>query len=197
MPVLFFSHPGLQGELLYTLVSEALPMNWEKAELGKQRHCLHHYSAIVVDCWQMLSSGDTSRIIGQLQSLDHPLILLINFPMELPGRTASQLRSPNIHFISDASCSQQTLLRNLRQALGSREGARRANLRNRLLLTRREQEILHQLTTGDANSTIASRLHLSEHTVKNHMYNIFKKIGVKNRVQASNWAKLHLEPENP
>ncbi|KUJ82538.1 LuxR family transcriptional regulator [Microbulbifer flavimaris] len=195
MPVLFFSQPGLQGELLYALVSEALPMSWEKAELGRQRHCLQHYSAIVVDCWQILSGGDSTRRVTQLRSLDHPLILLINFPQELSSRVANQLRAPNIHFVSDAACSQQTLIRNLREALEHREDARRASMQSRLLLTRREQEILFQLTTGDANSTIASRLHLSEHTVKNHMYNIFKKIGVKNRVQASNWAKLHLEPE--
>lgn len=31
------------------------------------------------------------------------------------------------------------------------------------------------------------------HTVKTHIYNLFKKIGVANRIQAVNWAKEYME----
>lgn len=53
-------------------------------------------------------------------------------------------------------------------------------------LTKREVQILHRTTLGETNREIADRLCLSEHTIKTHMHNIFKKINVKNRVQAAN-----------
>ena len=56
-------------------------------------------------------------------------------------------------------------------------------------LTIREQEILRQLMTGASNSEIADTLYVSEHTIKSHLYNVFKKIKVKNRLQAVSWAK--------
>jgi ATP/maltotriose-dependent transcriptional regulator MalT len=34
---------------------------------------------------------------------------------------------------------------------------------------------------------------VSMHTVKTHIYNLFKKIDVSNRIQAVNWAKDNLE----
>lgn len=61
-----------------------------------------------------------------------------------------------------------------------------------ICLTTREQQILRKLVTGASNCEIADGLFVSEHTVKSHLYNIFKKINVKNRVQAVFWAKNNL-----
>jgi DNA-binding CsgD family transcriptional regulator len=54
-------------------------------------------------------------------------------------------------------------------------------------LTAREKEILSLLSSGLINRQIASRLGISPHTVKSHIYNIYKKINVTNRQQASLW----------
>jgi len=59
-------------------------------------------------------------------------------------------------------------------------------------LTRREREILRLTATGATNVEIAKQLSVSTHTIKTHMYNIFKKIDVSNRLQAVNWAKLNI-----
>lgn len=56
-------------------------------------------------------------------------------------------------------------------------------------LTRRECDVLRLLTTCNSNIDIANALFVSEHTVKSHLYNAFKKTDVKNRIQAANWAK--------
>ena len=60
------------------------------------------------------------------------------------------------------------------------------------LLTTREKEILLAITSGSTNSEIADSLSISTHTIKTHLYNIFKKIKVSNRVQASFWAAANL-----
>lgn len=57
-------------------------------------------------------------------------------------------------------------------------------------LTRKEIETLRLLAGGNSNSHIAHKLNVSPHTVKTHIYNLFRKIHVNNRVQAVNWA-LH------
>ena len=55
-------------------------------------------------------------------------------------------------------------------------------------LTRREVEVLKLLAEGLFNKEIAYKLSISEKTVKNHVSNIFKKIGVFDRTQAAVYA---------
>lgn len=59
-------------------------------------------------------------------------------------------------------------------------------------LTSREREVLEMIAGGARNADIAHRLDISPHTVKAHVYNAFKKIGVSNRVQAARWAAENL-----
>jgi DNA-binding CsgD family transcriptional regulator len=59
-------------------------------------------------------------------------------------------------------------------------------------LTTREKEILFEIASGSTNSKIADNLYISLHTVRTHMYNIFKKINVPNRLQAAYWASENL-----
>lgn len=59
-------------------------------------------------------------------------------------------------------------------------------------LTKREKEIVRLIGTGAKNTDIAESLCLSTHTVKTHIYHIFKKVNVKNRLQAANWARKNL-----
>ncbi|MBW0101159.1 LuxR C-terminal-related transcriptional regulator [Pseudonocardia sp. KRD291] len=57
-------------------------------------------------------------------------------------------------------------------------------------LTRREVEVLRLMAAGDTNSRIASRLVISEGTVKSHVKHILRKLGVANRAEAvSHWLR--------
>ncbi|WP_415856623.1 helix-turn-helix transcriptional regulator, partial [Sinomonas sp. G460-2] len=51
-------------------------------------------------------------------------------------------------------------------------------------LGRREEEVLHLLTAGLRNRAIAAELHVSENTVKFHLRNLFRKLGVGSRAEA-------------
>jgi two-component system NarL family response regulator len=52
-------------------------------------------------------------------------------------------------------------------------------------LTRREVDVLNLVAHGENNRTIAKKLYISEKTVKNHLTNIFQKLGVEDRTQAA------------
>jgi len=60
-------------------------------------------------------------------------------------------------------------------------------------LTFREQRILRQLVKGTSNQEIADELLISIHTVKSHLYSLYKKINVANRFQAAYWAANNID----
>lgn len=58
-------------------------------------------------------------------------------------------------------------------------------------LTERELEILRALAQGQANSQIAKQFWLAEQTVKFHLTNIYRKLGIGSRTEAVHWAYRH------
>ena len=51
-------------------------------------------------------------------------------------------------------------------------------------LTRREVEVLALLATGLGNKQVAFKLHISQHTVRNHLSSLYEKLGINARSQA-------------
>jgi DNA-binding NarL/FixJ family response regulator len=76
-------------------------------------------------------------------------------------------------------CFSATLFRYASQQLAVRHNLR---TRSRLDLSRREQQLVELLCFGLTNKEIAGRLHLSEHTVKNHVHRILHKTGAPDRI---------------
>jgi DNA-binding NarL/FixJ family response regulator len=58
-------------------------------------------------------------------------------------------------------------------------------------LTSRELEILGLVASGASNSRIAGELWVTEQTVKFHLSNLYRKLGVANRTQAGHYAHVH------
>ncbi|HEX3255960.1 MAG TPA: response regulator transcription factor [Gaiellaceae bacterium] len=58
-------------------------------------------------------------------------------------------------------------------------------------LTRRELEILQIVAEGHSNAELAKMLWVTEQTVKFHLSNIYRKLNVANRTEASRWAQRH------
>jgi len=58
-------------------------------------------------------------------------------------------------------------------------------------LTQREMENLKLIASGKSNKEIAHKLGITEATVKVHNKNLFKKLGLKSRVEAAMWAVEH------
>ena len=58
-------------------------------------------------------------------------------------------------------------------------------------LTPRELEILRLVAGGASNGLIARQLWVTEQTVKFHLSNVYRKLGVANRTEASHFAHVH------
>jgi DNA-binding NarL/FixJ family response regulator len=86
-----------------------------------------------------------------------------------------QMSSPSIYFADSQPRSPQPT--------GTRNNAK--------LLTKREMEILLLTAEGHSNSELAKTLWVTEQTVKFHLSNIYRKLDVSNRTEASRWALVH------
>jgi DNA-binding NarL/FixJ family response regulator len=69
------------------------------------------------------------------------------------------------------------------EALSVAASRRHFNSEELKTLSRREQEVASALSDGLSNREIAERLQLSPHTVKNHIFRIFEKLGVSSRFE--------------
>jgi DNA-binding NarL/FixJ family response regulator len=100
----------------------------------------------------------------------------------LVGCTASLdelLRTLNEVAVGEAHCSAG-VSGALLQAIGGKNGVPRAT-RNTMPLTGREQEVAWLVASGLTNSEIATRLQIAPGTVKSHVHNVIRKLGVARR----------------
>lgn len=63
--------------------------------------------------------------------------------------------------------------------------------RDKPLLSDREREIVQLVAQGYRNREIGEKLFISEQTVKNHLHNIFDKLGVSDRLELALYALHH------
>ncbi len=70
-------------------------------------------------------------------------------------------------------------------ALKDSEPVRPAEAGGGAILSKREQDVVRCVAEGLSNRQIATRLRLTEHTVKNYLFRIFDKLGVSSRVEVA------------
>lgn len=77
-------------------------------------------------------------------------------------------------------------------------GSATGKSRERSPLSHREREIVQLVAQGYKNKEMAEKMFISEQTVKNHLHNIFDKLGVSDRLELALYAihkGLHLSAE--
>ncbi|MGB0466883.1 MAG: response regulator transcription factor [Pontibacterium sp.] len=75
----------------------------------------------------------------------------------------------------------------MNQLAGFRQAPKAQGRQPAEALSPRELEVLDLTSQGNSNAEIAKELFLSQHTVKTHLYNLYRKLGVVNRTQAVHW----------
>ena len=58
-------------------------------------------------------------------------------------------------------------------------------------LSKRQKQLILMLDRGLSNRDIANELNISEHTVKVHLWRLFRRLGVKSRTQTLHFARTH------
>lgn len=135
---------------------------------------VHELSA-GTSCIVLMDEGEREAVIDVFRAGARG-IFRRSTPMHLLGRCISVVHSGQI-WASSAD---------LRLALGALERTmpfRYVNSRGEALLTSREQELVPLVAHGLTNKEISARLCVSEHTIKNHLFRIYEKLGISSRVE--------------
>lgn len=197
--VLYSSNRSLQTGLLAALIAEKTGLNCDVIHelptdgIGAQ--------LLLIDC-QGHGINDLRTLVGAINEQDEHLeAALLN--AEPDSEHEELLDWPCIAGLFFSDTDQDQLIRGLECLLRGEfwvprrllhrflEKNRRAPSfkRSDTKLTKRERQILKLIKDGATNLDISESLAVSEHTVKSHLYNVYKKIGVRNRLEASNWVR--------
>jgi LuxR family transcriptional regulator of csgAB operon len=177
-------------------------------ELGGKRIDSSFSSArlILLDCrgtglnhlWAMIESART---------LDLNRCYIALFNLDADTGTEKEVMDRGIHGIFYAGDPLEMFPRGVKAMLDGEMWYSRKALSKRIMnphkgntaslapaniLTSREKEILIEIASGASNEDIARVLSISPHTVRTHIYNIYKKINTANRLQAMLWVAKYL-----
>lgn len=200
--LLLITKPSLQATALLQHLKQSLAITGKLHNIQRSLDDISSGSIILLDMmeadkklihyWQDTLSRKNNNI----------KILLLNTPEDYPYRDIENW--PHINGVFYSMEDQERVVNGLQgvlrgecyftQKLASylitHSGNYRYNSTESALLTHREKEILNKLRIGASNNEIARSLFISENTVKTHLYNLFKKIAVKNRTQAVSWQTI-------
>ncbi|WP_156566712.1 transcriptional regulator CsgD [Metakosakonia massiliensis] len=202
--LLLITKPSLQATALLQHLKQSLSLTGKLHNIQRSLDDIASSSVVLFDMmeadkkaihyWQDVLSRKSNAL----------KVLLMNTPDEYPFRDIENW--PHINGVFYVSEDERRMVEGLQgilrgecyfsQKLASylitHSGNYRYNSSESALLTHREKEILNKLRIGASNNEIARSLFISENTVKTHLYNLFKKIAVKNRTQAVSWANDNL-----
>lgn len=104
-----------------------------------------------------------------------------------PSKLVTTIRSVQQ---GESALSRSMTLRLMEELSRTKEPDRQGDV-SLAKLTRRELDVLRELTTGKTNKEIAEHLFISENTVKYHVHSILEKLDLTNRRAAAKFAKEH------
>lgn len=199
----FSSDQGDAPETLAETLSQALDRPCVTLHLNDEES-VEHRPLVLIDCSCYTPNHIQNWLTIKNQSHTPPIALYNTRPSSLHE---SLLEWPSMRGFFYGNTEPSQLIDGLKLLLagdfwvprrllhGYLERNRRAprhNIKAPELLTRREREILTLLENGATNAAMAKAMSLSEHTVKTHLYNIYKKLDVGNRVEAINWSRQNM-----
>jgi len=214
LPITFVAQNTLQSTLLKESIEKDLAVSIRQLSFQQLVKKFRYEggsmsSLIVIDFSNMKEEDFSAYFLLRDQYFSEVEEVLINCPPN--SDYASFLKWKNLVGVFYSDDSLTMLVQGMKQVLAgeiwfSRQLAQEyiRFYRNRTpasssekfsLLTKREQQIIKLLGDGASNNQIATQLFVSENTVKTHLHNVFKKINVRNRLQALLWAKENIGNE--
>ena len=153
---------------------------------------------IVLDIEMPGMSGD--EVTRQLRALKIPVRIIVLSVYHSEQHIISLLASGVDGYVAKHEAIE-TIVQAIRGVMGSEEGwlspgmaakvmrhALDPSGKHQVLLTEREAEVLKMVALGKTDPEIAQRLAISERTVRYHLHNMYRKLGVNRRCEAIVWA---------
>ncbi len=140
----------------------------------------------------VLTASDDRNEFVQAMKLGTCGIVLKQSPTELLMKSIRRVYAGEIWLDSSTTAA---VVRQLATGDERAPGPRNGRVRERSPLSQREREIVALVAQGFKNKEMAQKMFISEQTVKNHLHNIFDKLGVSDRLELALYAihkKLHL-----
>ncbi|HWF07326.1 MAG TPA: response regulator transcription factor [Bryobacteraceae bacterium] len=158
------------------------------------------------------SSANANKIFAAIQDAKPRVIMLVDEESKedfvdavrqgccgiVPRQTSTELlikciRKVHIgEFWLDRTTTAEVIRRLAKKGTGTANTGARLGLREQGgALSTREREIVVLVAQGFKNKEMAERMFISEQTVKNHLHNIFDKLGVSDRLELALYAIHH------
>jgi DNA-binding NarL/FixJ family response regulator len=147
---------------------------------------------VYVAACDLTDAGSIAAAAALASRLSGPLVLVVDAGAQ-PREMRAALRAGVAGLVREAE-APASLAGTLQAVVAGQFAAPRDLVRRleRPILSRRQKQVLGLVVLGLSNGEIAAKMHLSEHTVKCHLYASFRRLGVSSRDEA---ASLILDPE--
>jgi len=170
-----------------------------RADVGIRLVRKHRPNVLLLDI--RMPGGDGLTALGRIKSDFPKLPVLIFSAFDNPGYVARAVALGAKGYLLKGA-TREKLLDAIRAAAQGESVWSRQQLRQvarqiappkaasdvDVSLTRRENDVLKRLAAGESNKEIAETLEISQETVKEHVQNILRKLGVVDRTQVAVWA---------
>jgi DNA-binding NarL/FixJ family response regulator len=144
----------------------------------------------------VLTASEDKNEFVQAMKLGCSGIVLKQTAPDLIVKSIRKVNSGEIWLDSHTTAAVMRQFQTGQEASGNSQGAGKG--RERSPLSAREREIVALVAQGYKNKEMAEKMFISEQTVKNHLHNIFDKLGVSDRLELALYAihkGLHLTGE--
>ena len=148
----------------------------------------------------MFASSDSKDDFVEAMKLGCSGILLKENPTSLIEKSIQRVQAGEIWLDSNTTAA---VIRHFASPkdfpaahTSSTSGSNNKSSRERAQLSQREREIIILIAQGYKNKEIAEKMFITEQTVKNHLHNVFDKLGVSDRLELALYAihnSLHVK----
>ncbi|HEX6762041.1 MAG TPA: response regulator transcription factor [Gaiellaceae bacterium] len=151
---------------------------------------VHAADLLLVGLDDEVDNRELYRLLRRIHKL-RPELVTVVFVGNDDRCTVDSALAGGAYWAVDRSLGVTELVRAVTEAYAAQleeTGATDRCIGARARLTRRELEILRLVAEGRPNREVAKILWVTDQTIKFHLANTYKKLGVRNRIEASHWA---------
>ncbi len=150
----------------------------------------HHADLLLVGLEDEVDNRELYRLLRRVHKCCPDLVTVV-FVENEDRLTVDAALAGGAYWAVDRHLGASELVRAVTEAYAAQleeTGATETCSGVRARLTRRELEILRLVAEGRPNREVAKILWVTDQTIKFHLANTYKKLGVRNRIEASHWA---------